>query len=88
MDVRGTLDEMEPQLRALGFNSVETLGGAVGLGDFDPYGMRRVGSVNIQSERWAHHIYRGRLVYKDGKAYLLDEKEAVAPFVAGCFPLI
>lgn len=86
--VAGTLDDMEPGLRALGFTGVETMGGVIDLAAFDPYGMRRVGSVNIQTEKWAHHIYRGRLVYINGKPYLSDEKHPAPPFLGGLFPLV
>ena len=48
----GTLDELEPVLRSLGFTGVRTMGGPIDLAEFDPYGMRRPGSINLQG-RWA-----------------------------------
>jgi hypothetical protein len=84
----GTMDELEPALRSLGYTGVLTMAGPIDLAAIDPYGMRRVGSVNIQSEKWAHHVYRGRFVEKDGKAYLVDAKQAEPPFMTGLFELI
>lgn len=84
----GTLDELEPELRARGYTAVRTMGGPLDLSVFDPYGMRRLGSVNIQSARWAHHIYRGTLAFMGGKAYLVDATIAEPPFVNGAFELL
>ena len=86
----GTLDELEPGLRAAGYTHVETMGGRIDLSTFDPYGMRRVGSVNIQSERWADHVWRGRLAYVDGRPYLTDARTPApdSPFLSGFFPLV
>lgn len=86
--ITGTLDEMEPALRALGFTAIRMMSGAVDLADADPYGMRRIGSVNIQSERWAHHIWRGRYVEIAGVPYLTDADQAAPGFVNGLFPLV
>lgn len=55
---------------------------------FDPYGMRRIGSVNIQSEEWAHHVYRGRFAEIDGTPYLADAKRPEPGFYGGLFPLL
>lgn len=83
----GTIDELEPVLRSLGFTAAITMAGPVDLATWDPYGARRVGSINIQSERWAHHVYRGCLAYVDGKPYIVDAKEPEPPFLGGMFPL-
>lgn len=94
-DIHGTLDEMEPRLRdEHGITHARTMAGPQPLSTFDPYGMRRIGSVNIQSERWAHHIYRGVLVFIDGRPYLADAnpdgtvRHATPPLVNGLFPLM
>lgn len=84
----GTLDELEPALRAAGFVGVETMAGTLDLAAFDPYGMRRIGSVNIKTERWAAHIWRGRLAYVGEVAYLTDATPATPPFINGMFPLV
>lgn len=84
----GTLDEMEPALRARGFVAIRMMSGPIDLADADPYGMRRVGSVNIQSEKWAHHIYRGRLARSGDTWYLADEQEPTPGFVGGLFELL
>ncbi len=86
--IAGTLDEMEPLLRDAGFTGVQTMAGVIDLSEMDPYGMRRVGSVNIQTEKWAHHVYRGKLVYIEGAPYLADEKTPTPPFLGGLFPLV
>lgn len=93
-DITGTLDEMEPALRALGFTALQMMSGPIDLAVVDPYGMRRLGSVNIQSERWAHHIWQGRYVEINGRPYLTDAKRADPAltgsqfFVNGLFPLL
>lgn len=84
----GTLDEMEPLLRARGFVAVRTMAGPIDLAAFDPYGMRRIGSVNIQSERWAHHIYKGRLAFIEDRPYLADAERPSPGFLGGLFPLL
>lgn len=86
--ISGTMDEMEPLLRQRGFTAVQTMGGNLDLADFDPYGMRRVGSINIRSEKWAHHVYRGVLATDGQTWYLADAKLAEAPFLNGLFPLV
>jgi len=86
--VTGTLDELEPILRSQGFTAIQTMAGSIDLAAFDPYGMRRVGSVNIKTERWAHHVYRGTLAYVGETPYLADAKRPTAPFVGGMFPLL
>lgn len=87
-EITGTLDDMEPALRALGYTAIQMMAGPVDLAIADPYGMRRLGSVNIQSERWAHHIWRGRLIVVNGTPYLTDAKSAEPPFLNGLFPLL
>lgn len=87
-EITGTLDEMEPKLREAGFTAVQTYGGRMDLADFDPYGMRRVGSINIKTEKWAHHVWRGKFVQINDKPYLTDAKEPEGPFCAGLFPLL
>jgi hypothetical protein len=84
----GNLDELEPILRAMGFTAVRTMAGRIDLTAFDPYGMRRLGSVNIKTERWAHHVYRGQLAYVGETAYLADAKRPDPPFVGGLFELL
>jgi hypothetical protein len=86
--VTGTLDQLEPELRARGYVAVRTMAGPIDLAVFDPYGMRKVGSVNIKSERWAHHIYRGTLADVNGRPYLADAKRPEPPFVGGLFELL
>lgn len=89
-----TLDELEPALRAKGFTALQMMSGPIDLADVDPYGARRVGSVNIQSERWAHHVWRARYVEINGRPYLTDAKRVDPPltgsqfFVYGLFPLV
>lgn len=89
----GTLDELEPGLRALGFTALQMMSGPIDLAEADPYGARRVGSVNIQTERWAHHVWRALYVEIDGRPYLTDAKMVTdpplsEPFGFGLFPLI
>lgn len=92
--IAGTLDSIEPALRARGYVAVRTMAGPIDLSTFDPYGMRRLGSVNIQSEKWIGSIYHGILATVDGKPYLADATEegeprrAESPFVCGLFPLL
>ncbi len=89
--ITGTMDELEPILRARGFVAVRTMAGALDLAAFDPYGMRRIGSVNIQSERWAHHVWRGVLASDVTGAYYLTDAKRAEPgsiFVNGLFPLV
>lgn len=84
----GTLDDLEPKLRALGFTAVRMMSGPVDLAQADPYGMRRVGSPNIPTAQWAHHVWQGRYVEIDGRPYLTDVEAASPPFVNGLFPLL
>ena len=87
-ELTGTLDELEPQLRAMGFSAVQTMAGPIDLAVFDPYGMRRLGSVNIQTDRWTHHIYRGCLAYVGDVPYIADAKRPAPGFYGGLFPLV
>lgn len=84
----GTMDELEPILRARGYTAVRTMAGPIDLAAFDPYGMRRVGSVNIQTERWASHVWRGCFATYEGRPYLTEAKVASNGFLNGMFPLI
>lgn len=87
--ITGTLDELEPILRSRGYSKVITMAGPIDLSTFDPYGMRRAGSVNLRG-KWADdkHAYRGMLAYVDGRPYLADlPLNLGAPFVRGLFPL-
>jgi hypothetical protein len=86
--ITGTLDEMEPALRAAGFVAIRMMSGDIDLSTADPYGMRRVGSVNIPTERWAHHVWRGRVVEIAGIVYLTDAKPASPGFLNGLFELV
>lgn len=83
----GTLDELEPALRAAGFTHVRTFGGPVSLADFDPYGCRRASSINRPP---AHLLWRGRYVEHNGMPYLADDPPGgiTPPFVGGLFPLL
>ena len=87
-ELTGTLDELEPQLRDRGYVAVRTMAGPQDLATFDPYGMRRIGSPNIQSEKWAHHVYRGRLAFVGTTAYLADAERPSPGFYGGLFPLL
>lgn len=88
-DVAGTLAEMLPQLRALGFVGVRTMGGPIPFETFDPYGLGRAGSVNWRKpgDEW-----RGALAEDAaGRWYLVDVpkdgRPVAFPFVLGAFPL-
>ncbi len=87
-DLIGTLDELEPILRSRGFVAVRTMAGPIDLSAFDPYGMRRIGSVNIQSEKWADHVFKGCLAFYQDRPYLAGLKVATGGFVDGLFPLL
>lgn len=90
-DIIGTLDELEPILRDRGYTAVRTMAGSIDLAQFDPYGMRRPGSINLQG-RWAlpERAVRLALAFIDGRPYLADAQPPAAgsPFVGGLFPLI
>jgi hypothetical protein len=86
--LRGTLDAIEPALRARGFTALRMMSGPVDLAMADPYGMRRVGSVNIPTDKWAHHVWQAEYIEIDGRPYLTDAEPATPPFVNGLFPLI
>ena len=90
-EISGTLDELEPILRQLGFTHARTLAGAIDLATFDPYGARRPGSVNLRGS-WADpaRSWRGMFALAGGKAYLADAKEPElgSPFVGGLFELL
>ena len=88
-DVAGTLAEMLPQLRALGFVGVRTMGGHIPFETFDPYGLSGPGGKNW---RKAEDTWRGVLAEDAaGRWYLLDVpkdgRPVVFPFVLGAFPL-
>ena len=87
----GTVDDLEPILRELGYTHVETMAGPIDLAMFDPYGKRRIGAINLRGNGWGpEHVWRGRLAYVDGKAYLTDARTPApdSPFLSGFFPLV
>lgn len=86
--ITGTLDEMQPLLEERGYHAALTMAGPIPLSDLDPYGMRRLGSVNIRTEQWASHIYRGVLAFDEGKAFLADAKRPTGNFVGGLYELV
>jgi hypothetical protein len=83
----GTLDEIEPKLRALGFSGVQTMAGVIALDAFHPYGNRNETSVNYRS---TSPVYRGVLEYCGEQAYLCDAYRGPgdSPFLRGMFPLV
>lgn len=89
-EISGTLDEMEPRLRALGFTGLRMSSGVADLAVADPYGMRHIGSVNIHGEKDAHHVWRGVLAQasRTGRWYLTDQREATSPLINGLFELV
>lgn len=87
-ELTGTMDELEPALRARGFVAVQTMAGPIDLSTFDPYGMRRSDSPNIRGV-WLNSIFRGCLAYAGDVAYLAGkEPENGSAFVGGLFPLL
>jgi len=65
------------------------MAGPLDLATFDPYGMRRPGSVNLQG-RWAlpEKAVRLCLAYWGDKPYLADAKPPSEGFLGGLFPLL
>lgn len=80
----GTLDELEPILRARGFSHVRTMAGPMDLAEFNPYGIRRPRVFASFTDR----AWVGTILEIEGETYLADAREASAPFLRGLFPLL
>lgn len=82
----GTVDELAPRLRALGWAGVQTMAGPVMFDDFDPYGAGRVGSVNLRPGK-DEPVRLCLATTEDGRAWLADLADPQPPFLGGLFPL-